>query len=311
MADGWRVTEEPAPRRDRRVALLLWLLPLWLVVSSLGGLWLYLRKQAAAEEEQIRFASGISGEGLADDLGKLLGFVGERHTGNDTGGQGLDRAAAMIEGSLGPGNAGYRVERLRGPRVADRTWPLLIVTVRGKDDDLPPLWLVAGYDARPGSPGAEANASGVASLLAAAHALAADLPARPIRFAFLPHAYDPEGPLTETFALLRQQAVEATALLVVEATGAGSTLVLSSRDAENRALALVDGLGEVVGAEAICLEEDFDLSSVLFEAGLPAVRVATRPVVRDDEADAAAPDPATHAAATTALVDLIRRLSDS
>jgi hypothetical protein len=310
VADGWRVTEEPAPRRDRRVALLLWLLPLWLILSSLGGLWLYLRKEAAGEE-QARFVTGISGQGLADDVGKLLGFVGERHTGSAAGARGLDRAAAMIEGSLGPANAGYQVERLRGPRVADRSWPLLVASVRGKKDDLPPLWVVAGYDARPGSPGAEANASGVASLLAVAHALAADLPARPIRFAFLPHAYDPEGPLAGTIERLRPKVGEAVALLVVEATGAGKTLLVSSRDADNRALSLIDGLGEVVGAEAICLEDDFDLSSVLFEAGLPAVRVATRPVVTADETDAAAPDPAAHAAATTALADLIRRLSDS
>ena len=76
VADGWRVTEEPAPRRDRRVVLLLWLLPLWLVISSLGGMWLYLRKQAAAEEEeQARFTTGISAAGLQDDVGKFLGFV--------------------------------------------------------------------------------------------------------------------------------------------------------------------------------------------------------------------------------------------
>ena len=100
-------------------------------------------------------------------------------------------------------------------------------------------------------------------------------------------------------------------LLVVESTGAGKSLLISSRDAENPALAQAGGLGEVVGAEAICLEDDFDLSSALFEVGLPAVRVATRPVVKADEADDRAPDPALHAAATTALVDLIRRLSDS
>jgi hypothetical protein len=104
---------------------------------------------------------------------------------------------------------------------------------------------------------------------------------------------------------------EASSVLVVESTGAGKTLLVSSRDAENRALAQVTGLGEVVGAEAICLEEDFDLSSALFELGLPAVRVATRPVVKADEADDKAPDPAVHAAATSALTDLIRRLSDS
>ncbi len=312
VADGWRVTEEPTTRRDRRVVVLLWLLPLWLVVSSLGGLWLYLRKQESAkEDEQVRFTTGVSEAGLRDDVGKFLGFVGERHSASAEGVQGLKRAAAMIEGSLGPGNAGYLVERVAGPSLPAGRWPLLVVKVKGSDEDLPPLWVLAGYDARPGSPGAEANATGVASVLAAAHAMASELPRRPVRFAFLPHAYETEGPLLEALGILKQRVGEASSLLVVESTGAGKSLLISSRDAENPALAQAGGLGEVVGAEAICLEDDFDLSSVLFEVGLPAVRVATRPVVKGDEADDRAPDPALHAAATTALVDLIRRLSDS
>jgi hypothetical protein len=223
----------------------------------------------------------------------------------------MGRAAAMIEGSLGPGNAGYRVERVAGPSVPAGRWPLLVVSVKGKDEDLPPLWVVAAYDARPGSPGAEANASGVASVLATAHAVASSLPLRSIRFAFLPHGYESDGPLVETSEILAKRVGEASSLLVVEATGAGDSLLVSSRDAENRALAAVEGLGTVAGAEAICLEDDFDLSSSLFERGLPAVRVSTRPVVKADEADDAAPDPAVHAAATTALVNLIQRLSDS
>ena len=312
VADGWRVTEESAPRRDRRVVLLLWMLPLWLVISSLGGMWLYLRKQAAAEDdERVRFTTGVSEAGLQDDVGKLLGFVGERHSASSAGAQGLSRAAAMIEGSLGPGNAGYRVERVGGPSLPGGRWPILIAQVKGKEEDLPPLWVVAAYDARPGSAGAEANATGVASVLAAAHAMAAELPRRTIRFAFLPHAYETEGPLLDAFGILKSEVGKASSMLVVESTGAGKSLLVSSRDAENPALAQARGLGEVVGAEAICLEEDFDLSSTLFELGLPAVRVATRPVVKADEADDKAPDPAVHAAATTALVDLIRRLSDS
>lgn len=312
VADGWRVTEESSPRRDRRVALLLWLLPLWLVVSSVGGLWLYLRKQADEEENgRMRIATGIHAEGLQDDVGKLLGFVGERHSASEAGARGLTRAAAMIESSLGPGNAGYRVERVGGPSTPAGRWPLLVVSLKGKDEKLPPLWVLAAYDARPGSPGAEANATGVASVLAAAHAMASELPARPVRFAFVPHGYEADGPLAETFEILLRRVGKASSLLVVEATGAGESLLVSSRDAENPALGAVDGLGTVAAAEAICLEDDFDLSSALFERGFPAVRVSTRPVVKEDEADDIAPEPAIHEAATAALVGLIRRLSDS
>ncbi len=303
---------EPSPPRQRRIALLLWLLPFWLLVSSIGGLWLHFRKQAAAElVEQARFSTEISEKGLADDVSKLLTFAGERHPGTSEGVQGLNRAAAMIEGSLGPANAGYRVERVHGPTTPAGRWPLLLVTVRGKDSDSPPVCVLAGYDSRLGSPGAEANATGVASVMAAAHALANAAPQRSIVFAFIPHAYDPESPLTETFDILRERLGKAAQVLVVESTGAAKTLLISSRDADNQALQQIDGLGEVVGAESICLEGDFDLSSVLFETGLPAVRVATRPVVKEDEPDSTSPDPVLHAAATKALVTLIGRLSGS
>ena len=130
-------------------------------------------------------------------------------------------------------------------------------------------------------------------------------------FAFLPHAYDPDSPLAETFSLFRGKVEKASEVLVVESTGAGEKLLLSSRDATSRALHQVGNLGEVVGAESICLEDDFDLSAALFETALPAVRVSTRPVVKADEADDTAPDPAKHAAATKALVALIEKLSDS
>lgn len=302
-------TEEPAPRRDRRVALLLWMLPLWLVISAVAGLWFYFhREKQIAQEQQPRFATEVSASGLESDVGKFLDFIGERNPGKPAG---LTSAAAMIEGSLGPSNAGYKIERLRGPEMEAGSWPVVIVTLRGTEEKLPPLWVVAGYDSRPGSKGAEANATGTASVMAAASAMAGATPKRTVNFAFLPHAYDPESPLAETFSLFRGKVAKAAEVLVVEGTGAGDKLLLSSRDATNRALRLVGNLGEVVGAESICLEDDFDLSAALFETALPAVRVSTRPVVKADEADDTAPDPAKHAAATKALVALIEKLSDS
>ena len=306
------MSEETVPRRDRRVVLLLWLLPLWLVVSTVVGILLYFHRQAeAGKVEQIRFTTGVSAEGLKDDVGKFLSFVGQRHTGDPDAAKGLNRAAAMIEGSLGPGNAGYKVERLPVRSAAAGSWPILMTTVRGKDPKLDPLWVLAAYDARPASLGAEANASGVASVLAAARAMANAAPQRGIVFAFLPHAYDPAAPLKETFEALQKRIGIASELLVVEATGAKDKLLVSSADARSKALSLTKDLGETASPDSIRQDGDFDLSSRLAEIGLPAVRVATRPLVRSDDSDSAAPDPATHAAATKALVTLIGRLSDS
>ena len=306
------MTEESPPTLQRRIALLLWLVPLGLVFTSGLGLWLHFKGKAAAEQvEQARFTTAIKQELLHDDMGKMLSFVGERHISNPAGIQGLNRAAAMIEGSLGPSNAGYKVESISGPEVGENRWPILIATLRGSDAKAAPLWVVAPYDSRPGSPGAEANASGMVSVMAAAHALANTSPKRAVHFAFVPHAYDAEAPVMETQSQLAQRIGKASAVLVVESMGAAEKLMISSRDAANPALQQASGLGEVVGAEAICLEDDFDLSATLFELELPAARVSTRPVVKVDEADDTAPKPEVHAAATRSLVTLIERLSGS
>jgi hypothetical protein len=304
------VTEDSPPTLQRRIALLLWLVPLGLVFTSGAGLWLHFKGKAAAERaEQARFTTAINADLLRDDMGKMLSFVGERHPSSPAGIQGLNRAAAMIEGSLGPANAGYKMESIAGPEVGGNRWPILIASLRGSDDKAAPLWIVAPYDSRPGSSGAEANASGVVSAMAAAHALANSIPKRPIHFAFVPHAYDAEAPVMEIQSQLAERIGQPSAVLVVESMGAAEKLMISSRDAGNVALQQASGLGEVVGAEAICLEDDFDLSATLFELGLPAARVSTRPVVKAEEADNTAPDAAAHAGATRALVTLIERLS--
>jgi hypothetical protein len=290
----------------------LWLVPLGLVITSGLGLWLHFKGKAVAEQvEQARFTTTINADLLHDDMSKMLSFVGERHVSSPAGIQGLNRAAAMIGGSLGPANAGYKVESIAGPQVGENRWPILIATLRGKDESAGPLWIVAPYDSRPGSPGAEGNASGVVSVMAAAHALANSSPKRAVHFAFVPHAYDAEAPVMEIQKQLAQRIGKASTVLVVEAMGAAEKLMISSRDAGNSVLQQAAGLGEVVGAEVICLEDDFDLSATLFELGLPAARVSTRRVVKADEADATAPDPAVHVAATRSLVALIERLSGS
>lgn len=303
---------DDSSKQRRRIGIFLWLLPLWLVLSAGAGIWLYFRGEAQKDGiEQIRFATEVNEAGLQDDMRKFLTFIRERNVSSPAGVQGLTRAAAMIEGSLGPGNAGYRVERVRGPKTPVGNWPILVTTIQGKDESLKPVWVLAAYDSSVGSLGSEQNATGTTSVLAAASALANATPKRPVIFAFLPHAYDAEAPLLEGFELFRQRAANASEVLVIESMGQGGELMISTRDAENRTLAVTDGIGEVIGAEAICMEDDFDLCSTLFEIGLPAVRVSTRHLVKPGEPDTHAPDPALHAAATKALLELIGRLSEA
>jgi len=269
------------------------------------AVWFALHREKQAERiEQERFTQTVSAALIADDLGKLVGVIGERHGGSEQAAKNLSRAASMIEGLLGPSNTGYTIRRERGP--AD--WPLIRVSLPGKSLDAPAVWVLSSYDSRPGSPGAEANATGLAATLAAAQAMAGDKPAAGVHFVFLPHANDPEAPLLETAAKFKEMAGPAPkAVLCLEAMGAGTELWLSSRDTAAAPLALAGGLGSVRGAEVVCLGEDVDLASVLFEMGLPAVRVATRPVVTADEPDDKPPSAANVAASAGRLVELIRR----
>jgi hypothetical protein len=294
-------------KRPRWTRFLLVLLPVWLLGSGSAALWYYFhleKKEAGVEQE--RFAQAVSTPILADDLRKIVEVIGERNASSETAAANLSRMASMIDGLLGPSNTGYAVRRTNGPAK----WPLLQVTLTGKNPTAPAVWVVASYDSRAGSRGAEANATGLAATLAAAQALARDKPEVSIHFVFLPHSNDAESPAVETAAKLTELVKVAStpkAILCVESMGAGEALWLSTREPSATPLALVSGLGSVYGAEVICLGDDTDLASMLFEMGLPAVRVSTRPLVTAEEKDERLPFAPTVAASTGRLIELIRR----
>ncbi len=297
------MTEENS-NRPRMVAWMLVILPLWLLVSGAASVWYFLQREKQQElATQQRFARSVSESSLADDLGKIVGIIGERHVSSADAAKNLTRAAAMIEGSLGPANTGFDVLRVRGP--AD--WPLLHVVLAGTTPDLPAVWVLCSYDSRPGSPGVEENATGMAAVLAAAQTMADEKPRRAVHFVFVPHTNDPASPVLETAALLTKMIGSPSAILCIEAMGAGEVLWLSSRDTAAAPLELAQGLGMVRGAEVVCIGDDADLASVLFEMGLPAVRVATRPQITEQEADNTLPPSAVLAASAGRLVELIRR----
>jgi hypothetical protein len=289
------------------MVFLLFLLPLWLFVSAGGAIWYYFQLEKKKElVEQERFAQAVSIPLLSDDLRKIVELIGERNATSEAAAANLSRMASMIEGLLGPSNTGYAIQRTAGPSK----WPLLQVTLTAPDPKAPAIWVLTSYDSRAGSKGAEANASGLAATLAAAQALARDKPKAPIHFVFLPHANDPESPVIETAAILLEsikKSGQPKALLCVESMGAGEPLWLSSRDTSALPLAAVSGLGAVYGAEVVCLGDDTDLASTLFEMNLPAVRVATRPLITAREADDRPPFAPTVAGSTGRLIELIRR----
>ena len=300
------MSDDP-PTRLRAMPVLLVVLPLWLVVSGVFAVWYFLRQEKLeALEERQRFARSVSAPMIGDDLRKITGIIGERHVSSETGARNLGRAASMIEGLLGPANTGYQLVRHRGPGEH----PLPQVTIRGQDGEAPAVWVLASYDSRPGSPGAEGNASGLAASLAAAQALADHQPLATIHFLFIPHANDRGSPVAETVAIVQQLATAAgppAVVLCVEAMGAGEELWLSSLNADAEAFGLIGGLGFVKSADAVNPGGVPDLTGLLSGAGLPAVRVSTRPVLTAEEADDTVAIAEIVAASSGRLVELIRR----
>jgi hypothetical protein len=294
-------------RPPRRVAWLLVLLPLWLLASGAGAIWYFLNAEKKQElRGELRFARAVSEKSMADDLRKLVEFIGERHASSEAAARNLTRAAAMVEGLLGPGNTGYIVRRERGPL----DWPLLHVTLAGRKTNAPAVWVVSSYDSQPGSAGVEANATGLAATIAAAQALAGDSFPAGIHFVLIPHANDPESPVRETAGRLRDLIIrsgEPRALLCVEAMGGGRELWLSSRDPAATPLAMTHEIGSIRGLDDVRHGHAPDLAEMLFEMGLPAVRVATRARVLPGEDPAAIPDAAIPTSSAGRLVELIRR----
>lgn len=293
--------------KSRIFPWLLVILPLWLIVSAVVFLVQYFKNEEAEKTEaEQRFAKSVSAESIADDLRKIISVIGERNTSKPNQ---LSATASTIEGSLGPSNTGYQIEKITG----SLKFPILKATIPSSEPSAEPIWILTSYDSPNNSLGAEKNASGLVATLTTAQALA-DFPTpRPIHFLFIPHANEDDAPILETVTIISNliKTNKPLAILCVEAMSDAETLILSSRD--TTALPSVDyeDLGKIVGAEVICLGEDFDLASTLVEMGHPAIRVSTRPLLLPNEADNKVPFAPTLAASTGRFIELVRRLSKS
>lgn len=297
----------PDRKKIPLVPILLVALPLWLIASAGFALVKYFKdeKKAVIAESQ-RFSSTVSTESIKDDLRKIITLVGERNTSTPDK---LAATSSMIQGTLGPANTGYEVSIIKGPN----DFPLISVTVSSEKSATSPIWIITSYDSPPDSPGSEKNATGLVATLATAQALANASPSRPIHFLFTPHANDPNSPVLDTAATIANLINAAPTphyILIVEAMGDEEELILSSRDTEALPASELDELGKIISAEVICLSDDFDLASTLFEMNLPAIRVATRPPLLPDEIDDKLPFAPTLAASTGRLVELILRLDN-
>ena len=108
----------------------------------------------------------------------LSGRIGPRHVGKMDK---LETAAFWLESTLGGGNMGYEVTR-NSYKAGSHQVRNLIAELPGATLRKEIIVVGAHYDTVPNSPGANDNASGVASLLSLAQAFAGDQQARTVRF---------------------------------------------------------------------------------------------------------------------------------
>lgn len=296
-------------KKSRVVRVLLWLVPVWLLLSAVGGIWMYFDAQKKqARKESLKFARSISTASMEGNLKILREFVGVRKRGAQDG-IGLTRAASWIEGELGPSNTGYQWQKIAGPAQ----WPLLHTTLQGTEEHAPPVWIVAAYDSSnipsddpfggridPAfTAGFDADMHAdetLAALVAAAQSLAGEQQAATLHFVFVPHGHPPsievEATLQRLIALIRGDAPPA-AVLCLWNFGGSPSLNLSTR---STAPALLGSGVPLIPAEA------HEFTNTLAKAGFPAARVSTIATGGPRDANDLP-------AATSRLVELIQRLA--
>ena len=114
---------------------------------------------------------------LRDDVGKLAGTIGERNVLYKP--RQLEQAAAFIEASLASAGYPVRAQSYRASGVLCRN---IGAEIRGAARPAEIVVVGAHYDTVPESPGADDDASGVATVLALARHFAGTHPARTLRF---------------------------------------------------------------------------------------------------------------------------------
>ena len=238
---------DPKPR-PKWLKLTLALLPVWLVASAGVAIWWSLHTEEAKKlEQQKRFAQDMSVERIADDLRKFNEVIGPRHTRDAQASANLTRAASMIEGVLGPANTGYQVKPIAGPGA----WPILRASLESPGKHAASYWVLCAYDSDPDQTAAQTPSSGVTAVIAAAQAMAADLPENDLHFIFLPHGHQPGAPVADTLGKLTGLMDVPPALVIcVEDMARGPELRVLATETALEPMAALSGLGTLRAGES-------------------------------------------------------------
>ncbi|MGJ8675906.1 MAG: hypothetical protein ACSHX0_00165 [Akkermansiaceae bacterium] len=170
-------------RTQRIYKFIIMALPLGCIVGVAVFMTMYyLNKKDEAKEQNVLIAHDMRVGDLEDMVEKFTDRIGVRELDTEAGRKGLQRAASMIEGSLGPQNLGFTVTRSSGEAAHGLLWKNLSVDIRGekKPDDV--VFALVSYAGE----GKVADANAVATMMMLVSSMAYEKPARTIRFVFSP-----------------------------------------------------------------------------------------------------------------------------
>ena len=156
-------------------------LPVGLIIGGVLAMIIYFREQADASGKGGSYTRrDITRKDLQENVEKLAVSIGPRHLGDPDR---LNAAVKYIEGTLGPANLGYHVER-HTYKVGGVDCHNIVLDMPGKGSDRVQEIVLVGahYDSVPATPGADDNASGVAAVMSLAQAFANTKHERSLRF---------------------------------------------------------------------------------------------------------------------------------
>ncbi|MES2468116.1 MAG: M28 family peptidase [Verrucomicrobiota bacterium] len=209
---------------QQTVRFLILGLPIGLILTGTLAMFIYFKVDEVHEEQSSRVPVRrlLNDADLRAQVRTLAAGIGSRHAGVP---ETLSSAQKYIQSTLGPANLGFQVSRHEF--AADgQTYYNLVIDLPGapgpRAEEI--VLVTANYDSTAGSPGANANATGIAALMSLAQSFAGSASARTLRFAALvnespPYAGTPRSGSVAYTASLRTRQDNVVAVVSLEGLG--------------------------------------------------------------------------------------------
>ena len=209
---------------QQTVRFLILGLPIGLILSGILAMFIYYRVDAVHEERSSRVPVRrlLNEADLRAQVRTLAAGIGSRHAGVP---ETLSSAQKYIQSTLGPANLGFLVSR-HDFEANGKTYYNLVIDLPGAPGPRAGeiVLVTANYDTAASSPGANANATGIAAIMSLAQSFAGSASARTLRFAALvneapPYAGTSRGGSAAYAASLRTRQDNVVAVVSLEGLG--------------------------------------------------------------------------------------------